>query len=346
MYISGKIGVYSYINCTESAYIVDGGSDMPTAEQLKSLVKAHYEPSNERFTTITLQIAAHEAQLGHMALADELKKIIDKAKQYRPKLHNINSELQGLLIQVEPSTRLSNLVLPNRIIERIKRIENEFIQKEKLRHHDLKNRRKILFSGPPGTGKTMTAYVIAHELKMPLNIILIDKLVTKFMGETSAKLRQVFDYIRDNQAVYLFDEFDAIGTERAKDNDIGEMRRVLNSFLQFIERDESESIILAATNNLSLLDQALFRRFDDVLHYQLPEDNEKIKLIENNLGSFKGDFNIQDIVGKIGDLSHAEITQACSDAVKEAILTDRKKIEANDLLKMIEERKSAYHKVR
>ncbi|MBN1412558.1 MAG: ATP-binding protein [Spirochaetales bacterium] len=319
---------------------------MPTAEQIKALVKAHFDPINDKFTTITLQIAAHEATLGHINLAEELKYIIDNEKQKKPKILNINNYLQGLLIEVESTNKLSDLVLPERIIERIKRIEREFIQKEKLRHHDLKNRRKILFSGPPGTGKTMTASVISYELKLPLNIILIDKLVTKFMGETSAKLRQVFDYIRENQAVYLFDEFDAIGTERAKDNDIGEMRRVLNSFLQFIERDQSESIILAATNNLALLDQALFRRFDDVIHFHLPNDEEKARLIANKLGNYKGAYNINDIVSKIGELSHAEIAQACNDAVKEAILSDKQKVEESNLIKMIDERKSAYEKTK
>src|SRR5690606_40096382 len=96
--------------------------------------------------------------------------------------------------------------------------------------------RKILLSGPPGTGKTLTASILANELRLPLYTILMDKMVTKFMGETSAKLRQVFDLIEQRQGVYLFDEFDAIGGERSRDNDVGEMRRVLNSFLQFIDR--------------------------------------------------------------------------------------------------------------
>ncbi len=102
------------------------------------------------------------------------------------------------------------------------------------------------------------------------------------MGETSAKLRQIFDLIEQRQGVYLFDEFDAIGGERSRDNDVGEMRRVLNSFLQFIERDQSDSLIIAITNNKSLLDQALFRRFDDVMLYNLPTKEEKLSLLTRN----------------------------------------------------------------
>ena len=303
-------------------------------------------PTADQLTTITLQIAAHEASLRHSKLADEIKKIIDKAKQSRPRLNAVNNDMQEFLIEAKPSEKLSDLILAKEIIERIKRIEKEFIQKDKLRRHNMKNRRKILFSGPPGTGKTMTAYVIAHELCLPLNIILMEKIVSRFMGETSAKLRKVFDYINENQGVYLFDEFDAIGAERAKDNDVGEMRRVLNSFLQFIERDDSDSIVIAATNNLNLLDQALFRRFDDVLHYKLPSNSEKIKLIENKLGSYMGDYSISDVVIRIGDLSQAEITQACNDSIKEAILTDKKIVDRDIILKMLEERKTAYNKAR
>ena len=245
--------------------------------------------------------------MGHAILADELKKIVDKAKQSKPRFNVLSNDLQEFLIESQPIEKLSDMILSKEIIERIKRIEKEFIQKEKLRRHNMKNRRKILLSGPPGTGKTMTAHVIAHELCLPLNIILMEKIVTKYMGETSVKLRKVFDYINENQGVYLFDEFDAIGSERSKDNDIGEMRRVLNSFLQFIERDDSDSIIIGASNNPNLLDQALFRRFDDVLHYQLPTELEKTRIIENKLGSYLGDYNISDIARKIGNLSQAEL---------------------------------------
>ena len=140
--------------------------------------------------------------------------------------------------------------------------------------------------GSPGTGKTMTAKALAKELHLQLHTIQVDRLVTKFMGETSAKLRQIFDLIQEEHGVYLFDEFDAIGGDRSNDNDVGEMRRVLNSFLQFIEQDTSDSLIIAATNNPKLLDHALFRRFDDVLYYEKPDADQRKALIANVLGTF------------------------------------------------------------
>lgn len=317
---------------------------MATANQLKSLIKAHFENDENRFTTISLQIAAHESKIGHITLGDDIRKIIDKSKQKSPKFISFNKDLEGLLLEDIPVNRLSDLIVSDSILERIERILNEYIQVDKLRRHNLQNRRKILLSGPPGTGKTMTASILANELQLPLYTILMDKMVTKFMGETSAKLRQVFDIIQERQGVYLFDEFDAIGTNRGKDNDVGEMRRVLNAFLQFIERDNSNSLIIAATNNLELLDHALFRRFDDVLHYQLPTDSEKILLLENRLGQYKGNFDLKSIVGNLKDLSHAEISQACLDSIKESILTDKKKVDKSLIVKMIHDRTSAYKK--
>ena len=163
------------------------------------------------------------------------------------------------------------------------------------------------------------------------------------MGETSAKLRQIFDLIQQDVGVYLFDEFDAIGGERTLDNDVGEMRRVLNAFLQFIEQDASDSLIVAATNSPRLLDRALYRRFDDVLHFDHPDDQQRRRLMHNVMGSFLGKrFAWKAVVTESDGLSHAEIDQACRDAIKETILTDRPDVNATLLRQMLKERKDAH----
>jgi SpoVK/Ycf46/Vps4 family AAA+-type ATPase len=317
---------------------------MAKADQIKSLIKSHFEGQNERFITIALQIAAHEVKIGHVKLANEIKNLIDKKRKEQPSLKPLNGNIQGLVLEYETADKLTDLIVSAKITERIKRIVNEFIQIDKLRKNNYTNRRKLLLTGPPGTGKTMTASVISNELSLPLYIILVDKMVTKYMGETSAKLRQIFEEISNRRGVFLFDEFDAIGTHRGVENDVGEMRRVLNSFLQFIERDDSESIIIAATNNLQLLDKALFRRFDDVLRYDLPSDEEKKLLIKNRLSSFKNKIDYAEISRISEGLSHSDISQACVDAVKESILQNKKLITTNNLKKHIDEKKLAYHK--
>jgi len=317
---------------------------MATAEQIKSLIRSHLSEDRERFYTLALQVAAHEAQQGHGALAHDIREIVDKGRKERGGnvLLKFPQDLAGMVLSETSNVSLSVLVIPDDFRERIQRIVHEYRQQEKLKKYGLSNRRKILLSGPPGTGKTLTARVLAHELRLPLHTIQVDKLVTKFMGETSAKLRQIFDLIRDEPGVYLFDEFDAIGGERSRENDVGEMRRVLNALLQFIEQDASDSMIIGATNNPGLLDRALFRRFDDVLHYELPDESSRRGLIENVLATFKGRLGWKSILEESADLSHAEIDHACRDAIKEAILADKPKVDTKALVRTLRERSQTH----
>ena len=314
---------------------------MATAEQIKSLIKAHIDRDDDRFKTVVLQIAAYEAKLGHTAFAREMKALLEKANFSKRKVLQLNNQNE-MLSMATPDVRLSDLIVSDDVHDRLYRILNEFNNRTKLKKHGLSNRRKILLEGQSGTGKTMSASIIASELNLPLFVVQMDKLVTKFMGETSVKLRQIFDSIENFPAVYFFDEFDAIGANRNMDNEVGEMRRVLNSFLQFIEQDISESIIIAATNNRQMLDQALFRRFDDVLHYSLPTESEVKRLYSHKLGIFAPEFSLSvEVVEKSLSLSQAEIARVCDDAIKQSILNDAPL--SNKLIEtLISERLSAY----
>lgn len=322
---------------------------MATAEQIKSLIRSHFSDDPERFFTTALQVAAYEAQQGHGALAHDIRLMVDKARQERGPVHILRfpENLRGLVFEEEPQTHMVALVVTENLKKRLGRIVEEHRQQQKLKTHGLSHRRKILLIGPPGTGKTMTARVLACELHVRLLTIQVHKLVTKFMGETSAQLRKIFDLIASEPGVYLFDEFDAIGGERTLENDVGEMRRVLSSFLQFIEHDTSDSMIVAATNSPKLLDRALYRRFDDVLYYEYPKAKDRRRLMENVLGTFRDSNIAWKIVTAEGQgLSHAEIDQACRDAIKQAILTDQKLVSTAILRSMLGERQEAHGKIR
>ncbi len=315
---------------------------MATIEQIKALVRAHLENNNEKFKAIVLQIAAHEAKIGHTSSARELKEIIQDPKYYtNNKIIKLKTK-HDILEQRYPDFTLLDLVVSEELEFKIKRIIKEYKQMALLRKNGLKNRSKILLVGKPGTGKTMTASVISCELNLPLFIIPIDRLISKYMGETSVKLRQVFEQISEIRGVYLFDEFDAIGSDRSFDNDVGEMRRILNSFLQYLEEDDSYSIIIAATNNPFLLDNALFRRFDDVLEYKNPDISQIERLFKMKLKGIASDeIFSEEIYNAAEGLNHADITKVCEDSIKYSIL-EGKEIKKNIILTYIQDRKDFY----
>lgn len=314
---------------------------MATADQIKSLVKAHLDGNDEKFKTTVLQIAAYEAKQNHTNFARELKKMVENRRITKSSVISLN-KVNPMLEITLPNNSLDELIISDELKERIVRILTEYKNRHKLHQYGLQNRQKILIEGPPGTGKTFTASVIASELQLPLYTVQVDKLVTKFMGETSVKLRQIFESADNNDGVYFFDEFDAIGADRSLDNEVGEMRRILNSFLQFIEQHSSGSLIIAATNNQKLLDQALFRRFDDVLHYSHPSRKEIKRILEYKLSIFQIGFSPSDsLIDMAHSLSQAELVRICDDAIKDAILTDSK-ITESKLLMFIKERLSTY----
>lgn len=325
---------------------------MAIANQLKALLKSHAEGDDERFYSIAMQLAAHEAKIGHGKVAEELRNLVDQAKARRglpPKgqdkavpIARPRGELAGLLTASFPKNRLGDMVLDDHLEYQLKRVIREQRQASRLLAHGLSPRRKLLLVGRPGTGKTMTASVLAGELGLPLFQVRLDGLITKYMGETAAKLRQVFDATDRTRGVYFFDEFDAIGSQRGLENDVGEIRRILNSFLQMIEQDESHSLIVAATNHPEILDHALFRRFDDILRYDLPDEARITELLKSRLSSHsrKG-TSWKRLSGQAQGLSYAEIVRACDEAMKESVIDQKEYINEADIRRALEERAHA-----
>lgn len=323
--------------------------EMATAEQIKALFRSHVEGDQERFLAVSMQVAADAARRGSTNLAKDLRELIEQAQRRgiqptgRPSvpISRPVGELADLVAASYPKTRLADMVLAPPVRQSLERVVVESEHQGKLRSHGLSARRKLLLVGPPGSGKTMTASALAGELKLPLLAVRLDGLITKFLGESAAKLRQVFDSMLTTRGVYLFDEFDAIGGDRARPNEVGEMRRVLNSFLQFLETDESDSLILAATNHVASLDAALFRRFDDVVRYSPPTAEQAVELMRNRLNTYTLDGVMWDEVKPATDgLSYAEVAQACAEAAKAVVLADRAEITTQDLLAALTERQS------
>jgi AAA+ superfamily predicted ATPase len=323
---------------------------MSAARHIIALVQSFIENDDDRFISIALQIAAHEARQGHGRLANELKILIEQAQSKKSVIESRSStvpivqakgDLANLLHVRYSNARLSQLILSKETEAKLQRVLLEYGQQGRLRDYGFSPRRKLLLIGPPGSGKSTTAEVLAGELKLPLFTVLYDGLIGKFMGETATRLRLIFEAMSYTTGVYFFDEFDALGTQRSAANDVGEMRRILNSFLQFIEEDESGSLIIAATNHVDLLDKALFRRFDDTISYQYPDEDEAKLLLQTKLRNFDCvSINWPSVVSSSKGLSQAEIIRAAEETAKTAILEHSETIKQEVLISFLKERLS------
>jgi SpoVK/Ycf46/Vps4 family AAA+-type ATPase len=318
---------------------------MARSDQMKALLRAYAGDNKEHFYAVAMQMAADEAHRGHTKLAAELRDLIDEAKRKtsvvsKPiPLAKPRGELSELLTVQYPQEHLQQMVLSGSVEQKLQRVLREQRNIDRLKSHGLSPRRKLLLIGPPGTGKTMTAAVIAGELRLPLFTARFDSLITKFMGESSAKLRLVFDALNSTRGVYFFDEFDSLGLQRGSQHDVAEMRRTLNMFLQLIEQDTSDSLLIAATNHSKDLDRALFRRFDDVIQYDSPDEAQVELLLRNKLSLFAPAGLEYAALAKHGQgESHADIVKACLDAVKDSIMDGRDKVSFDEVLQHLEER--------
>jgi SpoVK/Ycf46/Vps4 family AAA+-type ATPase len=313
-------------------------------KHILALLNSHIEGDEDQFLSIALQLAAQEARQGRAEEAEKLKRLVQKARDQRRigkpaagqtpiPLARPRGELQGLVESTYPKVTLAGMVLADNVRARLNRVVRQQQERATLREHGQPPTTHMLLVGPPGTGKTMTASALAGELRLPLFTVRLESLFSRFFGETAGKLRLLFDQIAQTRGIYLLDEFDAIGARRGEPNDVGEIRRVLNSVLAFMEEPNStDSLVLAATNHVEILDQALARRFDEVIEYTLPNVAAAQAIIERRLGKFKIAMKSwMTLEPALKGLSQGELVRATDAVVKDAILEGATKVSAEAL---------------
>jgi SpoVK/Ycf46/Vps4 family AAA+-type ATPase len=330
-----------------------------SAKHLLALLNSHIDGDEEQFLSIALQVAAQEARQGRIEDADKLKRLVQKARDQqrtgRPAggqtpipLARPRGELQGLVESAYPKVTLASMVLTEDVRSRLVRVVRQQQERATLRDHEQSPTTHMLLVGPPGTGKTMTASALAGELRLPLFTVRLEALFSRFFGETAGKLRLLFNQIAQTRGVYLLDEFDAIGARRGEPNDVGEIRRVLNSVLAFMEEpNTTDSLVLAATNHVEILDEALARRFDEVIEYDLPDPAAARAILERRLGKFKlGAQSWAPIKPALEALSQAELVRAADAVVKDAILEGLPKVSPDALRQALQNRQTLKDKFR
>lgn len=330
-----------------------------STKQILALLNSHIDGDEEQLLSIALQIAAQEARQGRPEDAEKLKRLVQKAREQRHTgkpaggqtpipLARPRGELQGLVESTYPKVTLPSMVLSDGIAKRLARIVRQQQERATLRDHGQTPATHMLLVGPPGTGKTMTASALAGELRLPLFTVRLEAIFSRFLGETAGKLRLLFDQIAQTRGVYLLDEFDAIGARRGDPNDVGEIRRVLNSVLAFMEEPNStDSLVLAATNHVEILDEALARRFDEVIEYTLPDPASARAIIERRLGKFKFAVKAWPLLDSaVQNLSQGELVRAADAVVKDAILEGASKVSPESLRDALENRQTLKSKFR
>jgi hypothetical protein len=298
---------------------------MARSDLLVSLVRAGAAGDREMLRSTAEALVAEERAQNHPIVADRLERALSAVPITPPALTSTNG-LAGAgkdaILEVEPRTQMSQLLLPLPVQEGGRQLIEEHVRADVLRAHGYEPRHRVLLSGPPGNGKTSFAEAVAESLGLPFFMVRYDALIGSYLGETNARLRKLFDYVRTRPSVLFFDEFDAIGKERGDTHETGEIKRVVSFLLMQLDQLPSYVIVVAATNHAELLDRAVWRRFQLRLGFPAP-DKRQIEVFLDRVMSQWPDQprrSVRTIGGKLGSVSYAEAIDFCQNVRRRQIL--------------------------
>lgn len=300
------------------------------AELLRRIIKSYRSRDDEAFVSAVQKLIESERKQGHVHLAKDLSNLLNNGhtsyQLARPTAALGNpprSKAEGLsLIEVRrPAKTLRDIVLGEETKSEIQRVLDEFSKRSSLAEFGLTPKKKLLFFGPPGNGKTLCAEVLAGELDLPLFYVRFDGLVASYLGETAANLRRVFDYAAHGLGILFFDEFDALGKSRDDHEDVGELKRVVNSYLQLLDNYDGPGPVIAATNYERLLDYALWRRFDALVFFPQATEAQLARYLATRLAAFElRGFGPKEAAQWCQGSSFSDAARTCTEALKTMIL--------------------------
>lgn len=316
---------------------------MPSGKILRQLIKAGSLGDMSGFRQVAKSIINEERQKQHHLLANDLERILYgdaglpnlNTTRLSERIPTDQERSLPLAVIKEPTRRFDEVVLTKEIREVVDNIIEQHHRADVLKSYGLRPADKILFYGPPGCGKTATAEAIANELSRPLIVVRMDSVVSSYLGETSANLRKIFDFIDSLPAVALFDEFDALGKERGDSSEHGELKRVVNAVLQMLDAYQGKSLIIAATNHETMLDSAIWRRFEEVLFFAPPYEEQLVQLLQVKLRGVRRDFELTDhqVITLFANLTHADVERIIRRAIKEMVMKGQEFLQAHHLKK-------------
>ena len=299
---------------------------MSRADLLVNLVKAGSEGNQQLFRSTVEAIAAEERAKHHHQLASKLEENLRSATaRGRPAevVRSFDGGHGGLLYEIQPRRTLDSLFLDKPAKLACLELIEEQRRKELLRSYGLEPRHRVLLSGPPGNGKTSAAEAIATELLVPLFAVRYEAVIGSFLGETSGRLKRLFDFVRTHECVLFFDEFDTLGKERGDTHETGEIKRVVSSLLLQIDALPSHVVVVTATNHAELLDRAVWRRFQLRLSFPAPTLEQKqdwFSRFQKTLGEALG-VSPRILATKLQATSFSDLEEFCGDVHRRYVLS-------------------------
>jgi SpoVK/Ycf46/Vps4 family AAA+-type ATPase len=325
---------------------------MTNVERLITLFRAFRERDDETFHRAAEAIIADELTANHHSQAIELQKALANGAK-RPLQRNGTPLTvlpkdrrygEALVQVVQPRADSNRVILAPEPRAQIERVVSEHSQRLKLAKYGYLPKSKLLFWGPPGCGKTLTAHLIASQLGLPLGVVRLNTLITSFLGETASHIQRVFDLAQSTPMVLLLDEADAVAKDRDDSNDVGELKRVVNSLLQAMDSFQSaESVVIAASNHQYLLDDALWRRFDDVVVFPMPAPAQLKGMLTVLLNGVNLAGNLDALAKKLSGLSFGQVEKGVIESIKTMILEDRSELRTADLTAYFKKYRTAIH---
>lgn len=309
---------------------------MARAELVKKLLSSYGR--DEEFRAVAEQIIEEEERKNNRVLAQSLRRTLEggssaKASSSRKPLAPLiqfPNAAADYIERVEPSHTARDIVLNAGTVRTLLGLIKEFRRSDEIRRRGLSVRSKLLFCGPPGCGKTLCAEVFAKEIGLPLFIVKLDRLISSYLGETAANVRKVFEFSRKQPCILLFDEFDALARSREDALEHNELRRVVNSLLIFIDRIQPNGFLIAATNLEGSLDQAVWRRFDEVIWFEKPSIYLIARFLRLKFRNVEVEFDVTSQAPNLLGFAYADLERICIQAIKTAILDRRKAVRSRD----------------
>lgn len=320
-------------------------------DYIKGLFRAFRDNDERAFYRIAENIISAELTSNHHSYARELRNALGEVKhrqenklQSSPK--NTRNNVDLLLFR-EPQVNRSRVYLDHTTSLKVDRVLSEWRNRSKLKHAGLSPKNKLLFWGPPGCGKTMTSELLASELGLPYASLNLSSIVSSYIGETSSNIRKILEVVDAQPTVLLIDEFDSLAKSRGDRQELGELKRVVNALLQELEgRRYQDSLIISATNHQHTIDDAFWRRFDDIVEFKLPNKEIRTDFIQNLLRGLKLKGELSKAVKASEQLSFAEIEKIIIDILRSIVLNDKVRCDIELLVSEIKTYKATLFKAK